>query len=649
MASSNPSIVDLRWMLLGIALVMGLHIAHFAIWVSISIVALGLWRYAIAHFRWNLPRILILMPLTVFAGLGILLTYRGLFGRDASVELLALMLMLKLMEAKTKRDFVIIIFGGYFLTVTTFLFTQSIAYGAAMLVSTLVLTTALVGLSHPNGTLPWRFQARVSGSLMLQAAPIMLALFLLFPRIPGPLWGIPQDANQGMSGLSDNMSPGNISDLTLSGQIAFRVEFEGTPPPNNKLYWRGPVLWHFDGRTWTMASSRLELPNESLQTRGEATNYTITMEPSNRKSMLLLDMPTKLPANATVTRDYQALSKQPVRTRIRYEASSHLDYTLGADIAERALELNLQIPDIENPRTKALAAQWVDQGKSPEQIVEAALLMFRDDGFVYTLRPPRLGNEPIDDFLFNTKEGFCEHFSSSFVYLMRAAGVPARVVTGYQGGELNPVGNYYIVRQSDAHAWAEVWMKGRGWVRVDPTGAVSATRIEQGIELAMPFDNPLPIYARNNFPLIKEIYRNLDAIDKSWNDWVLDYGQKRQMELLSSIAGSKLSMADIVIVMVVAVALVGMVVTYFILRDNPANQDPLQRIYQKFLRKMQRAGLSRASYEGPVDFGQRAVKHMPDKSSEIKMITKLYTELRYRNRESLELLQLFKELVAKFK
>ncbi|MDZ4098436.1 MAG: DUF3488 and transglutaminase-like domain-containing protein [Methylophilaceae bacterium] len=649
MTNSNPNIVDLRWLLLGLALVMGLHIHHFAFWVSGAVIALAAWRYLIEHFRWHMPRIIILMPLTVFAGLGILLTYRGLFGRDASVELLALMLMLKLMEARTKRDFIVLIFGAYFLTITTFLFTQSMAYGAGMLLSTFALTATLVGLSHPNSNLHWRFQAKVAGSLMAQAAPIMLALFLLFPRIPGPLWGIPEDANQGMSGLSDDMAPGDISHLTLSGQIAFRVEFEDTAPPNSKLYWRGPVLWHFDGRKWTMASPSLNLPDESLETRGEATKYTVTMEPSNRKSMLLLDMPTELPADTTLTRDYQALKKQPIRTRIRYQASSYLDYTLGADVPARTLELNLQIPDIDNPKTKALAQQWINDGKQAEEIISAALTMFREQGFVYTLRPPRLGNEPIDDFLFNTKEGFCEHFSSSFVYLMRAAGVPARVVTGYQGGELNPVGNYYIVRQSDAHAWAEVWLENRGWVRVDPTGAASITRIEQGIELAMPFDNPLPLLARNSFPLIKKMYLNLDAIDNAWNNWVLDYNQKKQMEFLSKLSGSKLSWEDLAITMMVVVGTVALILTYFILRENPANRDPLQRLYLKFLRKIKKAGLIRAPYEGPVAFSERAMKQLPNKASEIKRITNIYTQLRYRSRQSIDSLNLLKQLVNRFR
>jgi transglutaminase-like putative cysteine protease len=649
MTGPNPSIVDLRWLLLGLALVMGLHVHHFAVWVTISVIALGLWRYLVGHFRCNMPRFMILMPLTIFAGLGILFTYRGLFGRDASTELLALMLMLKLMEARTNRDFIILIFGGYFLTITTFLFTQSMAYGVAMLFSTFALTATLVGISHPNGDLHWRFQAKVTGIMMAQAAPIMLALFLLFPRIPGPLWGIPANTNQGMSGLSNDMSPGNISDLSLSGEIAFRVEFEGTAPPNSKLYWRGPVLWHFDGRTWNMASPKLELPAESLSTRGSPTKYTITMEPNNRQTMLLLDMPTALPPDATLSRDYQALSKEPIRTRIRYQATSHLDFTLGADVPQRTLELNLQIPDLDNPRTNALAQQWVGQGKHPEEIVQAALDMFKREEFIYTLRPPQLGKEPIDDFLFNTRRGFCEHFSSSFVYLMRAAGVPARVVTGYQGGELNPVGNYYIVRQSDAHAWAEVWLAGKGWVRVDPTGAVSAIRIEQGIETAMPFDNPLPLLARNSFPAIKKVYLNLDAIDNAWNNWVLDYNQKKQMEFLSKLTGSKLSWGNLTIAMMLTVGTVGLVLTYFMLRENPANRDPLQRIYLEFLRKTKRAGLTKAMHEGPVDFGRRATQQLPDKADEIQLITKIYTEMRYHSRQNMELFNLFKHLVSKFK
>ncbi|PKO63945.1 MAG: DUF3488 domain-containing protein [Betaproteobacteria bacterium HGW-Betaproteobacteria-16] len=649
MRAKEPDIIDLRWLLLGLCLVMALHLHHFAGWVAISITVLIAWRYLLAHYRRPMPSIFILMPLTVLAGLGILLTYRGLFGRDASVELLALMLTLKLMEAKTRRDFLLLIFGGYFLTVTTFLFTQSMAYGAAMLLATFTLTGTLVGISHPNGRLPWHFQAKTAAILLAQGAPIMLALFLLFPRVPGPLWGIPQDANKGMSGLSDTMEPGEISELTLSGDIAFRVQFEGKPPPPNQLYWRGPVLWHYDGRSWTMASSRLQLPTESLQVRGSPSRYTITMEPSNRSSMLLLDMPTVLPDNSTVSVDLQVLSKSLIRQRMRYQASSHLDYTLERDANPRALELNLQIPDFTNPKSRALAQSWIDAGKSPEAIVQTALDMFRDGEFFYTLRPPRLGSQPIDDFLFNTRRGFCEHYAGTFVYLMRAAGVPARVVTGYQGGELNPVGEYFIVRQSDAHAWAEVWLEGKGWIRVDPTGAVSPSRIEYGIETAMPNENPLPLLASNKFPLLKKMYLNLDAIDNAWNHWVLDYNQKRQMEFLSSLAGSKLSWQDLAIAMIVAVGAIGMLLSYFIIRENPTKKDELQRIYAAFLRKLQRKGIMRRPQEGPLDFGERASQALPKQAGQIAKITDLYTQMRYRDRKTPESTELLKWLIKTFK
>ena len=649
MQAREPGIIDLRWLLAGLCLVMALHLHHFALWVTLSVLVLIAWRYLLAHYRRPLPRIYILMPLTIIAGIGIMLNYRGLFGRDASVELLALMLTLKLMEAKTRRDFLLLIFGGYFLTVTTFLFTQTMAYGAAMLLATFTLTATLVGVSHPNGNLHWRFQAKTAASLLAQGAPIMLALFLLFPRVPGPLWGIPQDANKGMSGLSDTMEPGEISELTLSGDIAFRVQFEGKLPPPNQLYWRGPVLWHYDGRSWTMANPKLQLPAESLQLRGSPTRYTITMEPSNRSSMLLLDMPSQLPDNSTTSADLQVLAKSPIRQRIRYQASSHLDYALARDAHPRALQLNLQIPDFDNPRSRALAQSWVDAGKTPEAIVQTALDMFRDGEFYYTLRPPRLGRQPIDDFLFNTRRGFCEHYAGTFVYLMRAAGVPARVVTGYQGGELNPVGDYLIVRQSDAHAWAEVWLDGRGWVRVDPTGAVSPSRIEYGIETAIPDESPLPLLASNKFPLLKKMYLNLDAIDNAWNHWVLDYNQKRQMEFLSSLAGSKLSWQDLAIAMMVAVGVVVLLLSYFVVRVHPARKDELQRLYAVFLRKLQRRGVTHEPQEGPLDFAARAGRALPQQAGQIARITDLYTQMRYRDRTTPESTELLKWLIKTFK
>jgi transglutaminase-like putative cysteine protease len=652
---NKPNIIDLRWLLGSLALVMALHVSHLAIWVSIFIAAFGVWRYLIEKNGWQLPRLLVLLPITVVAGLGIALTYRGIFGRDASVALLAIMLSLKLMETKTPRDYILVIFSGFFLTITAFLFNQSLLVGAFILLPTICLIATLIGVSHPNGNLGWRFQTKLAGSLLAQATPVMLVLFFLFPRIPGPLWGVPKDAYSGMAGLSDSMHPGIISKLTLSGAIAFRVQFKDKIPPQNQLYWRGPVLWHYVDGEWLMNGQEQNTPRETLRVQGTPTLYSVTLEPHNRKWLLMLDMPTTLPPNTLVSRDLQVLSPTPVRTRMRYEGSSSLNYTLAENLSDRDRGLALQIPDDENPRSIALAKLWTKQGakqgarQTPEAIVQSALTMFRQESFVYTLSPPTLGLNPIDDFLFNTRRGFCEHYASSFVYLMRAAGVPARVVTGYQGGDVNPVGNYLIVRQSDAHAWAEVWLQGRGWVRVDPTAAVAPSRIEFGIATALPEGDVLPLMSRRDYPLLRKIYLNWDALNNGWNQYVLGYNQERQINLLSRLIGSQVSWQDLAIAMMACVGAVGLAISYFLLRGKRIKIDPLQRLYAEFLRKLEGAGLKRYSHEGPLDFSKRAVKRLPTKANEIAEITDLYADLRYRSNTSALAFAYFKRQVRKFK
>jgi transglutaminase-like putative cysteine protease len=409
------------------------------------------------------------------------------------------------------------------------------------------------------------------------------------------------------------------------------------------------VLWHFDGHAWRTSSQLLRIPRESLHVNGAPTLYSVTLEPHNRNWLLMLDMPTIVPTNAYQSRDLQVLSRDPVRTRIRYEGSSNFNYTLSENLSDRERELALQIPDGENPKSIELSKQWAHQAKTADEIVQSALSMFRQQNFVYTLSPPRLGENPIDDFIFNTKRGFCEHYASSFVYLMRAAGVPARVVTGYQGGEVNPVGNYLIVRQSDAHAWAEVWIQGRGWVRVDPTAAVSPSRIESGIESALPPSDTMPLMARKDYPFLRKLYLNWDALNNGWNQWVIGYDQKRQMELLSRLAGSQLSWQDMAIALMVSVAFIGLVISYFLLRDKRIKMDPLQRLYLEFLRKLESAGLKRQANEGPQDFGQRAMQRLPAKADTIWQIIETYSNLRYGRNGSLEAMETFKNLVKAFR
>ena len=645
--TSKITLRHLQWLLFSLALVMALHVTHLALWITALIAAAGVWRYLIETRGWQMPRLVLLLPITALLTVGILVTYGGLFGRDASVALLAAMLALKLMETQSRRDCILLVFGGYFLTITAFLFNQSLLVGAFMLLPLAALTAVLVAVSHPNGDLDWRFQTRLTGSLLAQAAPVMLIMFLLFPRVPGPLWGVPRDAYAGMSGLSDSMEPGAISQLSLSGAIAFRVEFADEVPQNSQLYWRGPVLWHFDGRTWRMDNSLL--PPESLQTQQDAlTRYTVTLEPHNRNWLLMLDMPTVLPEDAVQSHDGQVLAKRPVRIRTRYEGTSALSYTLDRDLSDEKLRMALAIPEDINPRSQALAQQWVDEGKTPAQIVQAALSMYREQPFVYTLTPPLLGTNAMDDFLFNTRRGFCEHYAGSFAYLMRAAGIPTRVVTGYQGGELNPVGNYLIVRQSDAHAWAEVWLEGRGWTRIDPTAAVAPQRIESGIS-SVPAAEELPMLARRDFSLLRRLYLNWDAVNNGWNQWVLGYNKQRQMELLSRLTGSQLSWQDLAVALIAFVAAMLLAISFFLLRGRHVRTDPLQRLYLEFLRKLEKVGLKRLRHEGPKDFGRRAAHRLPGKARAIEDITETYINLRYRSDLQPQALTSFKQRVKAFK
>ena len=646
------------WLLLSLSIAFALYASNLEYWIIGCFVVFAVWRYLIAKRHWAYPKLWLRLPLTIAGGVAILATYGSLFGRDASVGLLAVMISMKLLETKTKRDFIVMVILSYFLTVNMLLFTQAIWVFIAILLALVGLTACLISVSHQsnnatNNPQAWKMQAKLAGTLLMQATPIMLVLFVLFPRIPGPIWGIPKDSYSGMTGLSDSMEPGNISQLSLSSKIAFRAEFQSAIPANNQLYWRGPVLWHQEGRRWLMTSDNIALPTETVETAGIATYYTITLEPHNRNWLLLLDLPhatpNSLPAEATIKHDMQVLSKEPIRSRIRYQGHSYLNYKLGAVLSEHERTLALQLIEDENPKTRQLGSQWVSEHKSPTQIVEAALTMFREQPFIYTLAPPLLGKEPVDDFLFNTKRGFCEHYASSFVYLMRAAGVPARIVTGYQGGEINPNGNYLIVRQSDAHAWAEVWLQDKGWVRIDPTAAVSPDRIELGISAALPDSDLLPILSRQDYPVLKKLYLNWDAVNNGWNQWVLGYDQDKQLALLKKLIHKDIAWGDIGLILVTAMISLMLLVSYLLLRINRIVLDPVKKAYQRFLKKLAKAGIYKLANEGVISFGERAAKALPNHAAGILEISALYSSMQYaksKTNNKLEL-DLLKQLITR--
>ncbi len=611
---------------LSILLVIAPHAEHLPPWVSILCVALLAWRGYLAYRGAPLPPRWLLMLITLVCVALIGKSYHTLFGREVGVTLLMLLATLKLLELRSARDAMALIYLSCFIIITNFFYSQSIPTALLMLLSLLVIVASWLRIQAPR--IAWRPQLRIASILLLQALPLMLVLFVLFPRVQGPLWGLPQDAYS-RSGLDDNMAPGSLSRLTLSEAVAFRVTYASTAPRQNQMYWRGPVLWQYDGRTWTRGASHYSYAPHFEMT-AQPVSYSVVLEPHNKPWLYALDVPATLPVNAHLNADFQLLGNAPVTTRMRYEMSSTLQYRANADESAAQLQRGLQLPPRLNPRTLALAAEWRAQQNDPAELVKTALRYFNQQNFSYTLEPPLLGSNGMDDFLFQTRQGFCEHYASAFVYLMRAVGIPSRVVTGYQGGEYNSFGNYYIVRQSDAHAWAEVWLAGRGWVRVDPTAAIAPERVERNLAASLRDNAALPFMSRNPPLWLSQLRMNIDALSNSWNLWVLGYDPERQFALLTRLGMEDVSWQKMARNLMLGLALVVALLTAFMFRHLYArNPDRIQVAWLRLCKRLAKAGLPRAAHEGALDYARRVGALRPTLAAELQNIAQRYVQLRY--------------------
>ncbi|MCP5149677.1 MAG: DUF3488 domain-containing transglutaminase family protein [Chromatiales bacterium] len=622
----------MAWLVGSLALVLVPHLGRVPLWAILGFALLAGWRLLAAERGRGAPSRW--MVGLVSAGLlaAVFLRFGTLLGRDAGVTMLVVLAGMKLLETRGSRDAYIALFLGYFLVVTNFLYSQSIATGLYMLVVTLVMTATLVGIAAPPGTLAVRPRLRLAAVMLLQATPIAVLLFVLVPRLPGPLWGLPKDAFGATSGLDETMSPGNITQLSLSDEVAFRVTFEGgRRPPPSELYWRGPVLWTTDGRTWGPGAVDRSPRPPAIERNGAPVDYVVTLEPHQRRWLFALDLPATVPADALISDDLQVRSVRPVRERMLYRMRSYpdaRDLRLGPLQRASALEL----PAGAHPRTRALALQWRTETADERALVERALAYFRDEPFFYTLQPPLLEGDTVDAFLFETRRGFCEYFSAAFAVLMRAAGIPTRVVTGYQGGEYNPLGDYLIVRSRDAHAWAEVWLEGEGWVRIDPTAAVSPSRIEMGVDAAIPQRLGRAALALEPSEPVQRMWRNLrhawDAMSTSWNRWVLGYGPATQRLLLGRLG---LDADDYLAVGAVLVGAIGSVMLTIALvgfrRRRPS--DAARALYDRLCARLARDGLVRAPSEGPTDFARRVARDRPALAEPVAAATRAYVALRY--------------------
>jgi transglutaminase-like putative cysteine protease len=396
------------------------------------------------------------------------------------------------------------------------------------------------------------------------------------------------------------------------------------------MYWRGPVLGFNDGRAWTRVTGN-HAAETGFTSFGAPLRYTITLEPTNQRWLFALEMPEQAPPQGHFSHDYQLYAREPVQQRIRYALASRTDYRLDAGHPAE-LQRALQLPNA-HARAITLGRSWQASGAEPEEIIRRALLMFNQQEFYYTLTPPLLAGDNVDEFLFETRQGFCEHYAGAFAVLMRAAGIPARIVTGYQGGEYNPIGNYLIVYQRDAHAWTEVWLPQRGWVRVDPTTAVAPERVQAGIGDALPATIRGLTRALGGEEITGNLWLGLrhtwDTVNNQWNQWVISYGPQRQMQFLNHLGMKDTDAGTLSLILAVIIVALLLALMFWLMRGHAPASDAARLVYDQFCRKLARIGMQRMPGEGPLDFARRAGKRFKSLREKIDEITRFYILARY--------------------
>jgi transglutaminase-like putative cysteine protease len=611
------------------------------------------WRYASVGRPSLRPGKAVLTLLALAGAALVFYQYHRFYGREGGSALFLVSLGLKLMEMKTRREVYLVVYLAFFVALTQCLFSQAIPMAAYTLAAAGLPVAVLIGVNGGAG-FKLRDALQRSAVLLGQGLPIMAVLFVFFPRIPGPLWRLPDDGASAKTGLSDTIEPGSVSRLGRSAELAFRVDFQGQPPPPALRYWRGPVFWRTDGARWTLPPDRPLSRDRRPEFSGPTYSYTVTLEPHRRRWVFALDLPTAFPPEVAETAEYLLLARDKVGERRQYKLASRVDFRTGPlDSAER--KLGLQLPGPPGDRVRALVEGWRSGTAEPAEAVQRALRYFREQPFYYTLEPPLLADPPIESFLFETRRGFCEHYATAFVYLMRAAGVPARVVTGYQGGDWNPLGQFLEVRQADAHAWAEVWLSERGWTRIDPTAAVAPERIERGIDLDAssldvsfnPAGDELAERAQGLRDWLRQGRRLWSSIDHAWNQWVLSYdpdSQRRFWEALGIVDWSRLMLW-----LGGLLALSGSAAAVLFWPRRPRQADPALVAYQRFLGKLARQGVVKRIGEGPLDFSRRAASERPQAGEAIARITGVFLELRYGKSMDSDSMERLRRMVRAFR
>lgn len=630
----------LVWIIISLFTLVAPHAGRLPLWVLGVYVFAAAWRIMVYQGRWSFPGRWVKAALIGSSFAGIYFSYGSLIGLEPTVALLLTAFALKLIELNRRKDGYVLLFLGYFICITEFLFSQDLLIVLYSLLNVTLVTTALVAMNRPGEHQFNHKTIRLAGLMLLQALPLMLVLFFLFPRI-GPLWSVPVKSHTAKTGVSDFMKPGDISSLGKSDEVAFRAQFTGDIPNTADLYWRGLVFSVLEDGAWRSlsyydipASQRRPPPVERV---GQPVAYQVIMEATQQRWLYSLRYASSETPGVIGGSDYVLFSPTKLEDERLYTVESWPDAALEPELTRWRRDVELRLPRGDNPETIAFARELRSRSGDDAAFVDAVLARFTEEPYAYSLNPPLLpGANKMDTFLFDTRTGFCEHYAAAFVIMMRAAGVPSRVVAGYQGGEVNPVNRTVIVHQFDAHAWAEVWLEGQGWVRVDPTAAVSPDRIEWGLERALSRegsflnDSPLSLLHFRGVAWVNALRLRYDALTYRWQSWVTGFNRERQFDLLNNLFDG-ISARKFVLVLIGSWALVLIPIAFGLLRQRKrATVSVAEKYYLVFCEKLSRVGIAREVGETPEHYGARAARTMRTEASQIEQITRLYSTLAYR-------------------
>ncbi|PWQ95392.1 transglutaminase TgpA family protein [Leucothrix pacifica] len=637
------------WLLAAQLIVMLPFAFNLPVWLVPVMLAATYWRIRVIKGHSAQPKLLVRLFVITLGVAGVLASDMTLLSLDTMVSLLLLGFAFKSLEVVKQRDALVVVFIGYFLVAISFLFSQSILAGAYGVISLIILTGALIANQQSPAQQLSQYATRSSLStaalMLLQCLPLMALVFVLMPRF-SPLWVIPSFESHAKTGVGDTMAPGDIANLSKSDELAFRVSFTDKTPAADELYWRGLVLNHFDGVTWSQLEHEYDTEDlkselsfkqpwesDNIELRGDPMEYEAIYEKTGQPWLFTLTPTTRASGKILQLGDYRVMSRGDIQSSLLMKAISYPDAIRDVELTDYSRKVALQLPETGNPKSRELAKQWRAEAGSDQAYIDKVLDHYHQENYYYTLRPPLLGDsDTIDKFLFESLRGFCSHYSGSFVFLMRAAGIPARIVVGYLGGEWSESGDFVSIRQYDAHAWTEVWLAGKGWVRIDPTARVAPSRVEGGLEAAVEYEGSFledQLFSVRQFKWLDGIRAKMDAIQYGWKRWILGYDKASQANLLKMIL-DKLS--SVPLAALVGLLFLGIFLLWFVmlgLMKKRSYEAYEHRLYRKFCKQLEKRGIKREPKQTATEFALLASQKVPDKADDILSFSLLYQRLCY--------------------